>query len=81
MTYFERDTQAPSSENPTEPTYINLEPHWKGLREWATNGLRRAKNQKERNVFGHIINTCEHARLAARPNTDWEGPTWPENLR
>ena len=61
--------------------YINLEPRWSGLRDWALHGLRTAKNQKERNVFGEILNSCEHARLAGRPSTNWDGPTWPEDLR
>ena len=65
----------------SEPRYINLEPNWKGLRAWAINGLRGAKTQRERNVFCEVLNSCEHARLANRPDTDWEGDTWPEDVR
>lgn len=65
----------------SEPRHINLEPNWKGLREWAIHGLRGAKTQKERNVFAEILNSCDHARLAGRPDTGWDGDTWPEDMR
>jgi hypothetical protein len=68
-------------QEPETREYIDCEPCWDGLRKWALHGLQCTENTAdERSAFDTVLNACDEARRAGRPQATWVGPTWGYEL-